>query len=142
MVYLPVRQAVFAGLVFDEEGQPVETAYVGTTPCYVIMEAGFRRHVESEKIDRQVLTWLHQQVIAHREVVTQGMLAFLGKDDLFTKAMIDASLQNIEENISRILEHGLPEGVRAWLGILGFRITVNIHGEVVRVDSPGLVVEE
>lgn len=142
MVYSPLRQPLFAGLVFDEQDQPVEVAHVGQTPHYVIVEAGFRRHVEADKVDRQVLTMLHEQVMANRELVTQGMLAFLGKDDLFTKAMIDASLQNAQKNFDRLLEEGLPENVRAWLGMLGFRVVVNFHGDVVRVDSPGMIVEE
>lgn len=142
MVYEPVKQATFAGLVFDEEGHPVETAYVGNVPHYVIVDGDFRRHVEAETIDRQVLGLLRDQVMQNREMVTQGMLSFLGKDDLFTKAMIDASLEHADENMSQLLQQGLPEGVRSWLGMLGFRIVVNVHGEVVQLDSPGIISEE
>ena len=141
-MYSPLRHAIFAGLVYDEMDQPLETTYVGDTPCYVIVDAGFRRHVEADKIDRQVLAMLHEQIMNNREVVTESMLALLGKDDLFTKAMVDASLKNIDENITKLIEQGLPEGVRSWLGLLGFRIVVNVHGEVVRMDSPGIVAEE
>jgi hypothetical protein len=48
------RQALFAGLVFNEEDEPAQVAYVGNEPSYVIVDAGFRRHVESEYVDRQV----------------------------------------------------------------------------------------
>ncbi|MBN1886674.1 MAG: hypothetical protein JW850_01735 [Thermoflexales bacterium] len=136
-----MKQAIFSGLILDQAGQAIDTAYVGDTPCYVIVEAGFRRHVEAEKIDRQVLTMLAEQVAEHRELVTASMLTMLGKDDLFTKAMIDASLQNTDKNIALLMEQGLPEETRTWLGVLGFRIIVNIHGDVVRIDSPGIVEE-
>jgi predicted RNA polymerase sigma factor len=83
-------------------------------------------------VDRQVLHWLQEQIFANREYVTEGVLAMLGKDDLFTKAMIDASIQNID----RLIEQGLPDDVRTWLGMFGFRIIVDIHGEVTRTDLP------
>jgi hypothetical protein len=60
------------------------------------------------------------------------MLQMLGKDDLFTKAMIDASIQNMDQ----VLEQGLPDDARAWLGMLGFRVIINTHGEVVGLDMP------
>ena len=126
------RQPLFTGLVFNEEGQPAEVAYVGDEPNYVILDAGFRRHVPSEYVDRQVLRWLQEQILANRELVTEGMLAMLGKDDLFTKAMIDASIQNID----RLIDQGMPDDARTWLGMFGFRIIVDIHGDVVRIDLP------
>jgi hypothetical protein len=126
------RSALFAGLVQDEEGNPVDVVLVGEVPNYVVDDAGFRRHVESELVDRQVIEMLREQFMAHREIATEAMLQMLGKDDLFTKAMVDASIKNMDQ----VIEHGLPEGARAWLGMLGFRVVVNTHGEVVRLDMP------
>ena len=126
------RQALFGGLIFDEEGKLAETTYVGDEPNYVILDAGFRRHVPSEYVDRQVLGWLQEQITANKQLVTEGMLAMLGKEDLFTKAMIDASIQHMDQ----LIEQGIPEDARTWLGMFGFRIVVNIHGDVVRIDMP------
>jgi hypothetical protein len=126
------RHALFVGLVFSEEGDPAEVAYVGDEPHYVILDAGFRRHVESERVDRQVLGWLQEQFFANQELITDGILSMLGKDDLFTKAMIDASIQNMDQ----LIEHGLPDDARTWLGMFGFRIIVDIHGDVVRTELP------
>ena len=126
------RQALFAGLVFNEEEEPAEVVYVGDKPNYVILDDGFRRHVDSEYVDRQVLRWLQEQIFANRELVTEGMLSMLGKDDLFTKAMIDASIQQMDQ----LIEQGLPDDARTWLGMFGFRIIVDIHGDVVRIDLP------
>ncbi len=135
----PTTRALFQGLVFNEEGQPAEVESVGGEAFYVVLDADFRRFVEAKAIDRQVLTWLHEQIMANEELVTQGTMSFLGKDDLFTKAMIDASIQGFEEQMERLLQVGLPEEVRAWLGMLGFRVTVNVHGEVVEIDAPSVV---
>ena len=135
----PSRQALFTGLVFNEQDEPAEVVYLGAVPHYVILDDGFRRHVEAEIVDRQVIELLRQQILSNRELVTQGMLTMLGKDDLFTKAMIDASIQNIDRHIDILLERGLPEDTRTWLGMLGFKVVVNVHGEVVRLDAPGQV---
>ncbi len=134
----PGRQALFAGLVFNQEGEPAEATVVGGEPFYVILDTGFRRHVEAEVIDRQVLEWLYEQIVSNRELVTQGVLAMLGQEDLFTKAMIDASIQDLDKQMEQLMAQGLPEGMRAWLGMLGFRLVVDVHGQVVSLDTPGV----
>jgi len=48
-------KAVFQGLVFDDNDQPLSTAFVGDEACYVINDDGFMRHIPAEKIDRQVI---------------------------------------------------------------------------------------
>jgi hypothetical protein len=128
----PGRTALFAGLVRDEQDRPVQDVVVGDTPYYVVEDEGFRRHVESETVDRQVIEMLREQFMSHREIATAAMLEMLGKDDLFTKAMIDASIKHMDQ----VIEQGLPEDARAWLGMLGFRVVVDRHGEVVRLDMP------
>ena len=138
MVDSPPRSALFAGLVQDEDGQPVDVVQVGHVPNYVIEDAGFRRHVEAEAVDRRVIEMLREQFMAHREIATEAMLQMLGKDDLFSKAMIDASIKNMDQ----VIEHGLPEEARAWLGMLGFGVIVNTHGEVVRLDMPEQEISE
>jgi hypothetical protein len=124
--------ALFAGLIQDQEGNPVDVAVVGSIAFYVVDDAGFRRHVEAEAVDRQVIRLLREQFMAHRDLATEAMLQMLGKDDLFTKAMIDASIKNMDQ----ILHSGLPEGARAWLGMLGFRVIIDMHGEVIDLDMP------
>ena len=136
------RQALFQGLVFNEEDQLAEAEFVGNEPFYVVMDLDFRRYVEAELIDRQVLAWLQKQIASNQDLVTEGTMSMLGADDLFTKAMIDASIQDIDKQIEQLMRHGLPENIRAWLGLLGFRIIVNVHGEVVNIDAPAAVDEE
>jgi hypothetical protein len=132
MDHSPPRSALFSGLIQDESGNPVDAVRVGDVPNYVVEDAGFRRHVESEAVDRQVIEMLREQFMAHRDIATEAMLQMLGKDDLFTKAMIDASIKNMDQ----VLDQGLPEGARAWLGMLGFRVIIDTHGQVVRLDMP------
>jgi hypothetical protein len=132
MADLTPRSALFSGLIQDENGNPVDAVMVGDVPNYVVEDDGFRRHVESEGVDRQVIELLREQFMAHRELATEAMLQMMGKDDLFTKAMIDASIQNMD----KVLAQGLPDGARAWLGMLGFRVIINTHGDVVRLDMP------
>ena len=124
--------------MFNEQGEPAEVVTVGGEPHYVILEAGFRRHVTSEYVDRQVLSWLQEQISANQDLVTEGTMTMLGQDDLFTKAMIDASIKNVED----LIDQGLPDDARTWLGMLGFSITVDIHGDVVHVNAPAEDMEE
>jgi hypothetical protein len=133
-----ISRPLFSGLVFTEQGQPAEVATVGGEPHYVILDGDFRRHVSSEYVDRQILSWLQGQITANRDMVTQGVLAMLGRDDLFSKAMVDDSFKNMDQ----LLRHGLPEDARMWLGMIGFRITVDVHGEVVAIDAPAQPSEE
>jgi hypothetical protein len=132
------RRALFEGLVVDTEGQPVGLGTVGDEAQYIVMEADFKFHVPAEPVDRQVLATLREQIVANKEAVTEGAMRMLGQDDLFTKAMIDSSLNNMDEHFTRLIEQGLPENARAYLGMLGFRIVLNYHGEVVRFDQPGM----
>lgn len=126
------RQALFADLVYDEDGNPVQNTFIGTEPHYVIMDGDFKRHVPAVDIDRQVIEWLQTQVESNKELVSEGIMGMLGKDDLFTKAMIDSSIKNMDQ----VMEQGLPADARMMLGMMGFKIIVNIHGEVVDLDMP------
>ncbi|RMG99488.1 MAG: hypothetical protein D6706_05345 [Chloroflexi bacterium] len=128
------HQALFSGLVYDEMGKPVATTYVGNEATYVVDDDGFLRHISSEEVDRQVLSIFLQQLEEHKELAVEQMLKMLGKDDIFTKAAIDASLRNID--MDQIIAQGIPEQARDMLGMLGFRIIINIHGEVVDIRQP------
>ncbi|MCC6188696.1 MAG: hypothetical protein IT318_06650 [Anaerolineales bacterium] len=132
------RRGLFEGLVVDTNGQPVAASEVGGEAQYVVSDGGFSFHVPAEPVDREVLGQLRAQILANQEAVTQGTMKMLGQDDLFTKAMIDSSLKNMDEHFTRLIEHGLPAEARAYLGMLGFRIVLNYHGEVVSIDQPGI----
>ena len=137
-----LKQALFAGLVVDENDRPVETAYVGTEPCYVIDDAGFRRHISSEPVDRQVLQHMADLVKGSEDLISEQTAKMLGQDDLFSVAAIAQQLKNMEQQFDTLLQQGLPEEARAYLGMMGFRVVINYQGEVLRVDQPGVVGDE
>jgi hypothetical protein len=123
---------MFAGLVFNQAGQPAEVVYVGSEAHYVILDDDFRRHVAARDIDRQVLLRVRELMEPFRDQAVVEMMRMMGKEDLFTKAMIDSSLKNWEGALGQ----PIPEDMRAWLGMLGFRVTVDVHGEVVDFKLP------
>ena len=137
-----MRQPLFTGLVFDEDGKPTEFAYVGDEPCYVIDDAGFRRHIPSEQVDRQVLDFLKEQIKGHEDIIGEQAANMLGQDDLFTRAIIVNQIKQIDKQFDQLLETGLPEDARAYMGMMGLRIVVDYHGEVIQVDQPGLIADE
>jgi len=107
-----------------------------------VPDGDFRRHVEAEAIDRQVLKWLQEQVLSNRELVIQGTMALLGQEDLFTKAMLDASIKDLDQQTEQLMRQGISEEIRAWLGVLGFRVVVDVHGEVVEINPAAAASEE
>lgn len=129
-----IPQALFEGLVFDEMGQLVTTAVVGDTPHYIINDNGFLRHIEAADVDRQVLAFFLQQLNENRDMAVSQALQLMGKDDLMTKAAVDASLRNID--MEQIIAQGIPAQAREMLGMMGFRVTINFHGELVSIQQP------
>jgi len=127
------NKALFAGLVSDEQGNPLEVAQLGDEAQYVLDDKGFLRHIDAEAIDRQVLTHLQEQIEANKPAVEEGIMKMMGSEDLFTKAAIDKSIENMDQ----VLKQGIPDDARQMLGMMGFRVVVNYHGEVVRIDQPG-----
>jgi hypothetical protein len=136
------KQPLFAGLVVDENERLVETAYVGSDPCYVIDDAGFRRHISSEPVDRQVLQLLADLVKGSEDLISEQTAKMLGQEDLFSVAAIAQQLKNMDQQFETMLQQGLPEDARAYLGMIGFRVVINYQGEVLRVDQPGAVDDE
>jgi hypothetical protein len=132
------KEPLFAGLVVDEHNRPVETTYVGDEPCYVVDDQGFKRHIPSEVVDRQVLETMRKSIQGHEEYLSEQAAKMLGQDDIFSRAMLTEQLKNIEQQFAEVLETGLPEESRTYLGMTGFKVVINLHGDVVRVDQPGM----
>ena len=126
------RTAMFPGLVFDEAVNPAEIAYVGEDACYVVNDDDFRRHIDAAQVDRAVLRFLREQVEENREIAVQSMLEMMGQDDVFTKAAVESSINRMEDNVGQ----PIPEDARQWLGMLGFRIVIDFHGNVIEVQLP------
>ncbi len=131
------RKALFAGLVIDENGRAAETAYVGEEPCYVVDDAGFHRHIPAEQVDRAVLAQIAELMKGSEDLISAQAAKMLGQEDIFTKAMIEQQLKNVDKQFDAMMETGIPEDSRAYLGMLGFKVVINVHGEVLRVEQPG-----
>lgn len=133
------KNPVFAGLVFDEFGRPVEVAWVGDEPMYVIDDDGFRRHIPSELVDRQVLEAMREMIAGHEDLLSDQAAKMLGQDDIFSRAAIETQLKNIDQQFNQLLETGIPEEGRAYMGMMGFRVVINLHGDVIDIQQPGAV---
>ncbi len=126
------KEAMFAGLVVDEAGNAAEVTKVGENACYVVLDDDFRRHIDAAQVDVQVLRFMRGQVEENRDLAVEQMLNMMGKDDIFTKVAVESSINNIEQNVGQ----PIPEDARQWMGMLGFRIVIDFHGNVVDIQMP------
>lgn len=135
-------QPLLKGLIFDENDQPVDVIEVGGEPCYVVNDAGFRRHIPSEQVDRQVLILMGNMIEGHEDELAEQTAKMLGQDDIFSKALIENQLKNLDQQFEAVLKTGIPEEGRAYMGMMGFRVKINVHGEVLEVNQPGMIAPE
>ncbi len=63
-------------------------------------------------------------------------MKMLGQEDIFTKAMIERSLRNVDAQFDQLLAQGLPVEARTWMGMLGFRVVIDVRGNVLRLEQP------
>ena len=136
------KQTLFAGLVFDEMDRPLETAYVGADPCYVVNDSGFRRHIPSELVDRQVLNEIKGMIAGNEAELSEHTAKMIGSQDPFSKAMIQNQLKNIDAQFEQLFQVGIPEDMRAYLGMTGFKVVVDYHGTMLRVEQRGMIADD
>ena len=133
------KKHMFSGLIVDEYDNPVEAVFVGEEAMYVVNDAGFRRHIPAEQIDRAVLGVMTSMIEGHEDELSKQAATMLGQDDLFSQAILENQLLNIDEQIDTMLDTGIPEEARAYLGMMGFKIRINLHGELLEVIQPGMI---
>ena len=132
------KVALFDGLVVDEYDHRVEVALVGDEPCYVVNDAGFRRHIPAELVDQQVLQFFSDLIKGSEDQIGEQTAKMIGQDDIFSMAMIAYQLKNLDKHFDALSNTGIPEEARAYLGMMGFKIRINIHGDVLEVEQPGM----
>ena len=137
-----MSEPLFAGLVMDEKDQVVDVAHIGNEAMYVVNDAGFHRHIPSEYVDRQVLALMKDQITGHEDLISEQTAKMLGQDDIFSRAIIDNQLKNIDQQLEQLLKTGIPEAGRAYMGMMGFKIVINFHGDVIRLDQPSTASDE
>jgi hypothetical protein len=124
--------AMFEGLVVDEAGNALTVTTVGENACYVLWDDDFKRHIDAELVDGQVLRAMRDQVQDQRDVAVQAVLEMMGRDDIFTKAAVESSINNMDKAVG----NPIPDEARQWLGMLGFRVVVDVQGTVVDIAMP------
>ena len=117
-------EPLFAGLVVDEEDQLVETAYIGTEPCYVVDDDGFMRHIPAEQVDRAVLNIMLDGIEGHEEIISEQAAKMTGQDDIFSRAVFLEQLKNLDRQVEELLQQGFPEEGRAYMGMTGFKVII------------------
>ena len=135
-------QALFSGLIVDEFDNPVETVYVGSEAMYVVNDQGFRRHIPSEQVDRQVLEMMAGQITGNEDILGEQTATMLGQEDIFSRAFIQNQLKNIDQQMDQLFKTGIPEEGRAYMGMMGFRVIINVHGDVVGLNQPGTIADD
>lgn len=134
------RQTLFSGLIYDENGQQVASGYVGSEAQYIVDDDGFMRHIDSEKVDRQILSVFIQQLQGNKDLAISQAMNFLGKDDLFTKAALDSSIDDVD--LDQIIAQGLPYQAQQMMGMMGFKVVIDVHGTVIDMQAPTAEEEE
>lgn len=105
---------------------------------YVVNDAGFHRHIPSELVDRQVLQRMAEQIKGHEDILSEQAAKMLGQsEDIFTMAAIQNQFKNIDQQLEHVLDTGIPEEGRAYMGMMGFKVVINLHGDVVNLDQMG-----
>ncbi len=132
------RTAMFEGLVVDENGRIAEVDFVGEHACYVVYDDDFKRFVDAAQVDRQVLRFMREQMDDNRQMAVGALLDMMGKGDLFTKAAVESTIDHMEDAVGQ----PIPAEARQWLGMLGFRIAIDYHGDVVDIQLPSGAVDD
>jgi hypothetical protein len=127
-----VGRALFVGLVYNEAGERCEVVWIGGEAHYAIPDDGFVRHVEARHVDDAVIAQLKIQITSNQDDLVRAMLQMMGKDDLFTKAALDASIRHFDEQFRQ----SDTSQMVPWLQLMGFRIVVNVHGDLVELMQP------
>jgi len=133
------NKAIFTGLVYDEYGNPVETGWIGSEPCYIVDDEGFKRHIPAEEVDRQVWQIMQEQIEGNEDLLSEQAAEMLGQDDPFTMAAIQNQLKNLDLQFEQLTQIGIPEESRMYMGMIGFRVIISIHGEVLEIKQPGII---
>jgi len=137
-----VKRALFGGLVFDTSDQPLVVTWVGDDPSYVLEDNGFLRHIPAEDVDRQVWDAITAGISGNEEFLSEQTAKLLGQEDIFSFAVIRQQIENSDDQFEKLRNTGLPQDMLNYLGMTGFRIVVDFHGDVVEIRQPAITSPE
>ena len=82
---------------------------MGGEPFYVLDDAGFKRHIAAADVDRQVLERMRELMQGNEGLLSEQAAKMLGQDDIFSKAMIENQLKNMDQQFETLMQQGIPE---------------------------------
>ena len=128
--------AFFSGIIFDENDNLIETVTVGNETFYVVDDDGFKRHIDSREVDEKIFRYFTDQISGNEEYLANAAATMTGKTDLFSMAMMKNQLKNIDKEIENIFNYAPPPGLTEYLGMSGFKVNIDFHGNIVHVNMP------
>ena len=130
------NKAFFEGLVFDENDNLITSVIIGNEAFYVVDDYGFKRHIEARDVDERIVRLFTDQIGGNEEYLANAAAQMTGKTDLFSMAMFKNQLLNIDKEIDTMFRQGLPAGLAEFLGMSGFKVNIDLHGNIVNVNMP------
>ncbi len=135
-------KAIFEGLVFDENENPADVRNIGDEAFYVVDDDGFMRHIPAEDVDRQIIEQLKKQFDENKEAIIEQSAKLLGIEDPFSQAAMASKLGDFDQQYDLLKMVGIPENDRMFLGMAGFKVIIDIHGNLVEFHQPSQPEEE
>jgi hypothetical protein len=131
-----IRAPLFKGLIANENGEAVAVSMIGNESFYVVNDAGFLRHIPAEQVDRQVMKIMLDQIKGNEDLLAEQAAKALGQEDIFSRALLNNQIKNMDQQFEQIFQNGIPEEGLAYMGLMGFKVIINYHGEVLDVIQP------
>lgn len=132
------NHAFFPGLVYDELDNLLETVTIGNESFYIVDDYGFKRHIESREVDEKIFHLFTDQIDGNEEYLANAAANMTGKTDLFSMAMFKNQLMNIDKEIDSMLNQAPPPGLAEFLGMSGFKVNIDLHGNITHVNMPAV----
>ena len=130
------NQAFFTGLLYDENENLIKSVTIGNEAFYVVDDCGFKRHIDSREVDEKIVRLFTDQINGNEEYLANAAANMTGKNDLFSMVMFKNSLKNIDKEIEAMFRQGPPPGLAEFLGMSGFKVNIDIHGNITNVNMP------
>ena len=84
---------------------------------------------------------MQEQIEGHEDLIMKQAADMLGMDDIFSMAAMQNQLKNLDNQFEQLQNAGIPEESRLYMGMIGFRIIISIHGDVLEIVQPGIIDE-
>ncbi len=130
------KQALFSGLVYDDNNNLTETVTIGNDAYYIVDDDGFKRHIDSREVDEKIIRLFTDQIDGNEDYLANAAANMTGKTDLFSMALFKSQLKNIDREIEELFRQGPPPGLAEFLGMSGFKINIDMHGNITNVNMP------